>query len=264
VDLGLRDRVAIVTGASKGIGRQVAADLGAEGCHVVVSGRDENALREAAAAVERGGARALIVAADVEVHDAADYIVRRATDEFGRIDILVNNAGGNHPRRLLNLSDDDWQQGFEQNFFSAVRLSLACVPIMQAQRWGRIVNIASTFAREPDPLFGPYAAAKAALVNYSRNLSMAFAADGILTNAVLPGITITEGVEANASVASERLGISPEAVMERMIEKDPIDIGRFGDPAEVSAAVLFLASEQAAWITGTNIAVDGGTLRADT
>ena len=91
---------------------------------------------------------------------------------------------------------------------------------------------------------------------------MAFAADGMLTNAVLPGITITEGVEANASVASERLGISAEEVMARMIEKDPIDIGRFGDPAEVSAAVLFLASERRRWITGTDIAVDGGTLRS--
>jgi 3-oxoacyl-[acyl-carrier protein] reductase len=262
VDLGVRDRVAIVTGASKGIGRQVAADLGAEGCHVVVCGRDETALREAAAAVERGGARAITVAVDIEAHDAADQIVQRTTDEFGRIDILVNNAGGNHPRRLLNLSNDDWQQGFEQNFFSAVRLALACVPIMQAQGWGRIVNIASTFAREPDPLFGPYSAAKAALVNFSRNLSMAFAADGVLTNYVNPGITITEGVEANAAVASERLGVSTEEVMARMIAKDPIDIGRFGDPAEVSAAVLFLASERAAWITGTGLAVDGGTLRA--
>jgi 3-oxoacyl-[acyl-carrier protein] reductase len=263
VDLGLRDRVAIVTGASKGIGRQVAADLGAEGCHVVLCGRDQDALRDGAAAVEQAGARAVTVAVDIELHDSAEQIVARATDEFGRVDILVNNAGGNNPRRLLRLSHDDWQQGFEQNFFSAVRLSLACIPIMQAQRWGRIVNVASTFAREPDPLFGPYSAAKAALVNFSRNLSMAFAADGVLTNAVLPGITITEGVEANTAVASERLGVPAEEVMARMIEKDPIDIGRFGDPAEVSAAVLFLASERAAWITGTNIAVDGGTLRAD-
>ena len=261
MDLGLRDRVAIVTGASKGIGRQVAADLGAEGCHVVVCGRDESALRDAAAAAERGGARAITVAVDIERHDAADHIVGRATDEFGRIDILVNNAGGNHPRRLLNLSDDDWQQGFEQNFFSAVRLALACVPVMQQRRWGRIVNVASTFAREPDPLFGPYSAAKAALVNFSRNLSMAFAADGVLTNCVLPGITITEGVEANAAVASERLGISTDEVMARMIAKDPIDIGRFAEPSEVAAAILFLASEQAGWITGSTVTVDGGTIR---
>jgi NAD(P)-dependent dehydrogenase (short-subunit alcohol dehydrogenase family) len=261
VDQGLSDRVAIVTGASKGIGRQVAVDLGAEGCHVVLCGRDETALREAVAAVEQRGARAITVAVDMEVRDSAGHIVRRAMDEFGRIDILVNNAGGNNPRRLLNLSDDDWQQGFEQNFFSSVRLALACVPVMQERGWGRIVNVASTFAREPDPLFGPYSAAKAALVNFSRNLSMAFAADGVLTNCVLPGITITEGVEANAAVASERLGVSTDEVMARMIAKDPIDIARFGEPSDVANAVLFLASEQAAWITGATLAVDGGTIR---
>jgi NAD(P)-dependent dehydrogenase (short-subunit alcohol dehydrogenase family) len=261
VDLGLRDRVAIVTGASKGIGRQVAVDLGVEGCHVVACGRDETALSECAAAVERGGARAITVAVDMELRASAEQIVQRAVDEFGRIDILVNNAGGNNPRRLLNLSDDDWQQGFEQNFFSAVRLARACVPVMKERRWGRIVNVASTFAREPDPLFGPYSAAKAALVNFSRNLSMAFAADGILTNCVLPGITITEGVEANTAVASERLGVSPEEVMARMIAKDPIDIGRFGEPSDVASAVLFLASEQSSWITGATLAVDGGTIR---
>ncbi len=133
---------------------------------------------------------------------------------------------------------------------------------MQERRWGRIVNIASTFAREPDPLFGPYSAAKAALVNFSRNLSMAFAADGVLTNCVLPGITITEGVEANAAVASERLGVSTDEVMARMIAKDPIDIGRFGEPSDVAAAVLFLVSEPASWITGSTVTVDGGTIRA--
>lgn len=263
MDLGLRDRVAIVTGASKGIGRQVAADLGAEGCHVLLCGRDEAALRDGVAAVEQAGAgaRAISIAVDIEERASAERIVSRAVEEFDRVDVLVNNAGGNHPRRLLNLSHNDWQQGFEQNFFSAVRLALACVPVMQARRWGRIVNVASTFAREPDPLFGPYSSAKAALVNFSRNLSMAFAADGVLSNCVLPGITITEGVEANALVASERLGVSTEEIMERMVAKDPIDAGRFGLPADVSAAIVFLASEPASWITGATFTVDGGTIR---
>lgn len=261
MELGLRGRVAIVTGASKGIGRQVALDLAAEGCDVVVCGRDETALAATVRGVEERGMRACAVVADLELHDSAGLIVARANEVLGPVDVLVNNAGGNNPRRLLSLTDDDWQQGFEQNFFSAVRLTLACVPQMRERKWGRIVNIASTFAREPDPLFGPYSAAKAALVNFTRNLSMAFAADGVLANCVLPGITITEGVEANAATASERLGVSTDEVMARMIAKDPIDTGRFGDPAEVSAAVLFLASEAAAWITGATLTVDGGTIR---
>ena len=174
----------------------------------------------------------------------------------------MNNVGGNVPRKLLALTADDWQQGFEQNFFSAVRLALACVPGMRAQRWGRIINIASTSAREPDPYFGPYAAAKAALVNFSKNLSMAFAPDGVLSNAVLPGVTMTDAIAVNAGAAAERMGVSSAEVMERMMAAKPVDIGRFGEPSEISAAVVFLASERASWITGACFVVDGGTLHA--
>jgi NAD(P)-dependent dehydrogenase (short-subunit alcohol dehydrogenase family) len=162
---------------------------------------------------------------------------------------------------LLALTIDDWQQGFEQNFFSAVRLALACVPLMQERRWGRIVNIASTFGIEPDPYFGPYSAAKAALINFSKNLAQAFSVYGVLTNCVVPGVTRTEGVEANAVAAAERLGVGADEVMAGLMAKKPVPVGRFGDPAEIAAAVVFLASEAASWITGACLAVDGGTLR---
>jgi 3-oxoacyl-[acyl-carrier protein] reductase len=260
VDLGLRDRVAIVTGASRGIGRQVALDLAEEGCHVAVGGRDVAALEAVAKEVQRAGVRAMQLVVDLEVERDAAPIVQRVVDELGPVDILVNNAGGNAPRKLLDLTDDDWQQGFEQNFFSAVRLALACVPGMRARRWGRIVNVASSRAREPDPYFGPYSAAKAALVNFSKNLSLAFASDGVLSNCVDPGITLTDGVEANAQAAAERMQTSTDEVMARMMERFPIDARRYGDPAEVAAAIVFLASERASWITGATLAVDGGSL----
>ncbi|HEY7106778.1 MAG TPA: SDR family NAD(P)-dependent oxidoreductase [Acidimicrobiia bacterium] len=261
MDLGLRDRVAIVTGASRGIGRQVAIDLAAEGCHVALGGRDAVALAAVTKEVERAGVRAMQLVVDLEVDRDATPIVRRVRDELGPVDILVNNAGGNSPRKLLELTDEDWQQGFEQNFFSAVRLALACVPGMQARHWGRIVNVASSRAREPDPYFGPYSAAKAALVNFSKNLSLAFASDGVLSNCVDPGITMTDGIEANAQAAAERMKVTPEEVMQRMIERFPIDAGRYGDPGEVSAAIVFLASDRASWITGATLAVDGGSLK---
>ncbi len=261
MELGLEGRVAVVTGASRGIGRQIGIDLAAEGCHVVLCGRDPSELESTAGVAEALEVRALVVAVDLVERHAAAHIAQRAVDEFGRIDILVNNAGGNVPRKLLALTADDWQAGFEQNFFSAVRLTQACLPVMQAAGWGRIINVASTFGLEPDPYFGPYSAAKAALINYSKNLAKAFSADGVLTNCIVPGVTLTEGVEANAAAAAERQSTTPDEVMAKMMEKDPPAVGRFGDPAEVAAAVVFLAGESASWITGACLAVDGGTLR---
>jgi NAD(P)-dependent dehydrogenase (short-subunit alcohol dehydrogenase family) len=193
---------------------------------------------------------------------AAPAIVERCTEVLGPVEILVNNAGGAVPKRLDRVTHDDWHAGFEVNFFAAARLALAAVPVMREQGWGRIVNVASTSGREPDPYFGPYSAAKAALVNLSKNLALAFSAEGILTNCVIPGITLTELVEANAAAAAEASGVSRDDVMNRMMAQHPVAAGRFGQPSEVASAILFLVSEQAAWITGAALAVDGGTLRS--
>ena len=128
--------------------------------------------------------------------------------------------------------------------------------------WGRLVHIASTYGVEPGPLFGPYSAAKAALLNYSKNLSRAYSSEGVLSNVVIPGITITEAIHENASTAAAAQGTTADEVMAKMMERDPVAMGRFGDPREVAAAVVFLASDVASWITGAALAVDGGTLRS--
>jgi NAD(P)-dependent dehydrogenase (short-subunit alcohol dehydrogenase family) len=133
---------------------------------------------------------------------------------------------------------------------------------MLERGWGRIVHIASTYGVEPGPYFGPYSAAKAALLNYSKNLSHAYSAQGVLSNCVIPGITITEAINDTAAAAAEAQGTTPADVMAKMMEKDPVAMGRYGDPHEVAAAVVFLASEPASWITGSTLAVDGGTLRS--
>jgi 3-oxoacyl-[acyl-carrier protein] reductase len=262
MDLGLRGRAAIVTGASRGIGRQVALDLAAEGCDVTLVGRDDVALAGVAEAVEAAGATPLVLPVDVSAPDTAERIVAATTECYGRLDVLVNNAGGGTPKRLDALTDHDWRAGFEVNFFAAARLATASVPVMRERGWGRIVNVASTYGREPDPLFGPYSAAKAALLNLTKNLARAFSADGVLSTCVIPGVTLTELVEANADAAARATGASPDDVMARMMAKDPVAAGRFGDPEEVAAAVLFLASERASWVTGTALAVDGSTLRS--
>jgi 3-oxoacyl-[acyl-carrier protein] reductase len=262
VDLGLRDRAAIVTGASRGIGRHVALGLAAVGCRVLLCARDAGALAALVAEVGTAGGSAVAMPVDVTDHAAADAIVAECQRAFGRVDILVNNAGGATAKPLADLTAADWQAGLELNFLAAARLAVACAPAMRAARWGRMVHVASVSGREPDPLFAPYSAAKAALLNLSTALSRAFAADGVLSSCVVPGVTVTELVEANALASAARAGTSVEDVMARMLAKHGVAAGRFGSPEEIAAAVVFLASEQASWVTGATLEVDGGTLRS--
>lgn len=259
MDLGLRDRAAIVTGASRGIGGHVARALVAEGAQVLLCARDVRALAEVAGELD---GRGVPFAVDVTDPTAADAIVAECQRAFGRVDILVNNAGAAEPKALAELTAEDWQDGLELNFLAAARLSVAAVPVMRAAGWGRLVHVASISGREPDPLFAPYSAAKAALLNLSTSLSRAFAADGVLSSCVVPGVTVTELVEANALATAERHGTTPDEVMARLLAKHGVAAGRFGTPAEIAAAVVFLASDQASWITGATLEVDGGTLHS--
>jgi 3-oxoacyl-[acyl-carrier protein] reductase len=257
VDLGLRDRVAVVTGASKGIGRHIAAGLVDEGCRVLLCARDEAGL---AAVADELGEHAVTFPVDVTAPDAPASIVQACLDAHGRLDIVVNNAGHAAPKALAELTDDDWRQGLELNFLAAARLSLAALPELREAGWGRLVHVASISGREPDPLFAPYSAAKAALLNLSKALSRAHAGEGVLSSCVIPGVTITELVEANAIATAERTDRTPEEVMDRMLDHHGVPAGRFGRPEEIAAAVVFLASDAASWITGATLEVDGGTL----
>ena len=259
MDLGLEGRAAVVTGASRGIGRAVALQLVAEGCRVLLVGRDREALAAVHAEV---GDRSAPLACDVTDPASAGRVVAGCRQAFGRLDIVVNNAGAAEPKALVELTADDWQRSLDVNFLAAARLSVAALPVLQAAGWGRLVHVASVSGREPDPLFAPYSAAKAALLNLSTSLSRAGAADGVLSSCVVPGVTVTELVRDNAAATAERTGRSPDEVMARLLAKHGVAADRFGRPEEVATAVVFLASEAASWITGATLEVDGGTLRA--
>jgi len=258
VDLALPGKVAIVTGASKGIGREIARELAGAGADLVVNARGRKALEEVAAELRTSGRAIEVVAADVATPQGAAEVVSRTRERFGRVDVLVNNAGKGSPKRLLDLTEDDWHASFELNLMSAVRLSTACVPIMQAQGGGRIINISSRVGRQPDAFFAPYAAAKAALINFTKTLANAFSKDGVLSNCIVPGLIRTEAVEEAAQRSAQATGKSVEEVFAATLKKRPIPVGRLGEPADIAGLVVFLASDRAGWITGSTFTVDGG------
>jgi 3-oxoacyl-[acyl-carrier protein] reductase len=263
VDLGVHDRVAIVTGASQGIGRAIALALAAEGADVVLVARRRDGLDAVAKEVDRLGRGSLVVTADVTRADTAPTVVDSTLERFGRVDILVNNAGKGSPQALLDQTDDDWYASLELNLLSAVRLARACVPHMRSAGWGRIVNISSRVAREPDPYFAPYAAAKAALINFSKSLANGFSKDGVLTNCIVPGLIRSEAIDQAAQKSAAATGKTVEEVFAATLATRPIPAGRLGEPDDVAALVALLCSDRGAWITGGCFTVDGGIVRAD-
>jgi len=262
VELGLKDRTVLVTGASEGIGRAVALRFAHEGANLVICARREGPLRALASEIEATGRAVVAVSCDVTDPTAPEAVLDALRDRLRGVDILINNAGRATPRKFLKTTDADWSEGIELNFMSAVRFTRACLPWMVESSWGRIINVSSTTAKLADPYYAIYGATKAAMINFSKTIAVAFAADGIRCNCVLPGITLTPLIDENVRSAAAKTGSTAEEVMERMMERWPIPVGRLGKPEEVADAIAFLASANNNWLTGVAMPVDGGTIRS--
>jgi 3-oxoacyl-[acyl-carrier protein] reductase len=264
VNFDLDGRVACVTGGSQGIGREIARLLANEGADLVLAARRSEILDGTADELRTTtGRRVLAVTADVATPDGPAAIADAAIAEFGSVDILVNNAGKGFNKPVDQLTDDDWYASIDLNLMSAVRMCRALVPQMCERGWGRVVNISTRVALEPDPYFAAYAAAKAGLINFSKSLANAHSSDGVLTNCIVPGLIRSEAIDQAAQKSADETGLTVDEVMARTLKKRPIPAGRLGEPTDVAGLVVLLCSDQASWITGACFTIDGGIVRSD-
>jgi len=261
--LGLKEKVILVTGASKGIGKAIAAAFAAEGSRVVLNARNQQELEQVVQEIRQSGGYALALAADVTSASEVQRLAQQAVERLGTVHVLVNNAGGTGGfAQFEELSDEDWINVFNLNVLSTVHMTRALLPYMKQQKWGRIINIASESGIQPDPFFPHYNAAKAAVINLTKSLSKAYARDGILVNTVSPAFIKTPLVEQLLAAQVQGQGITPREAEQAFLRQNRphIELGRPGTPEEVASAVVFLASEAASYITGANLRVDGGSV----
>jgi NAD(P)-dependent dehydrogenase (short-subunit alcohol dehydrogenase family) len=265
MDLGLRDRVVLITGASKGIGKGIALACAREGARVVICARDEGPLEKTAVEIRALGAKVLAVSADVTDPIAPTRVLAQTLTRFQGLDVLINNAGGTGKfANFGELEDEDWRQAYELNVLSIVGFVRAAAPHLKKSRAARIINIASTAGIQPGKGNPHYGAAKAAAINLSKSLANLFAPDGILVHCICPGPVWTDSWERTAKRKAKELGVSYDeaAKLERVEDESAIPLGRLGDPQDVASLTVFLASGQASWMTGSCFRVDGGKVRS--
>ncbi|MGI8687580.1 MAG: SDR family oxidoreductase [Thermomicrobiales bacterium] len=262
MDLGLSGRTAIVAAASKGLGKAVATALAREGTNVVIFSRDAAAIRDTAEEIRTiavAEAEVMGLVADVTVPAALAEVARATITHFGAVDILYNNAGGPKPGYFDELTDDDWEHAFQLTLMSAIRLTRACLPIMRQRRWGRIITGTSSTVKEPIPTMMLSNSLRSAVTAWSKTLADQVAREGITVNTLAPGRLDTARVRQLDEDLTRREAGDFSEMRARLIGAIPL--GRYGDPEEFGAAAAFLASEQASYITGVTLLVDGGQYR---
>jgi 3-oxoacyl-[acyl-carrier protein] reductase len=254
MDLQLNGKVAMLTGASRGLGRAMAQALAAEGVRLSICARGGEVLEEVAAQLRASDSQVLARAADICDPIAMQSWIEATVAELGGVDILVNNAGGARPGTLTQISEDAWRQAFELNFFSAVRLSRLCAAEMEKKGGGVIVNVSSIYGREAG---GPltYNSSKAAMISFTKMLARELAARGIRVNSVAPGSILYPG-------GTWEKAFQANPGFEKDFISHDFPAGRLGRPEEVAYAVVMLASPRASWITGVCLPVDGAQGRS--
>jgi 3-oxoacyl-[acyl-carrier protein] reductase len=262
LELGLKNKIALVPASSKGIGLAVAKVLAAEGCKVVVSSSNQDSISKARDAIvketENNNVHAL--KADLTLKEDIDHMVELATSKFGTIDILAYNTGPPKPGTFADLGDADWDRGVKLLLMSAVRLTKKVVPGMLQKKWGRLIYITSSTLRQPVPNLVLSNTVRLSLAGLSKSLALEYGSKGITSNGIMQGHILTDRQRQVAQDVSSRTGKSLEESMKQMLQDVPA--GRYGLTEEVGYLVAFLASEKAGYINGTMLTIDGGLIRS--
>ncbi len=267
MDLGLGGRGCVVTGAGRGIGRETARLLCAEGANVLLVARTESRLaaaaEEATAAGAEAGGSAQTLSLDVTAGDAGGRMLAEATERFGALDVLVNNAGAASWRDLDDVPDEDWRAQYELSVMAPLHAMRAAAPAMAERGWGRVVNVCSTAGKRPSSAMPEYSVAKAAELSLSRLFADRYAKQGVLVNAICPGPVESEMWMEPGGLLDQSQELSGAASREQALEatgsKRPI--GRLARVGEIAAAIVFLCSERASYVSGAAWSVDGGTVQ---
>ena len=261
MDLGIRDRAAVVAAASRGMGRAIAEALAAEGCKLAICSRNEQAIAETAGSIrDAHGVEVFHGSVDVRETDALQAFVADARAAIGPFSIAVANAGGPPGGRFEDFGADDWTAAFRLNFLSSWALIRAVLPDMRAQRWGRVVSLTSTSVRQPIEGLILSNGIRAAVVGMLKTLATEYGTDNILFNNVGPGLIATDRLLSIAQRRADLAGISREEMIDRLASQTALR--RVGRPEEFAAVVAFLCSEQASYVTGTSTMIDGGLVKA--
>jgi 3-oxoacyl-[acyl-carrier protein] reductase len=257
MELALSGKIALVTGASRGIGRGIALSFAAEGCDLALTGRDRAALDEVAAAVRAKGRKVSVAALDLRTEGAETTLIDAVRGEFGALDILVNNAGTTQRGSFFELTDAQWQDGYALKLFAHVRLARAAWPLLKARR-GALVAIGGTSGRKPEAEFSIGSSVNAAVAAFTKCLADIGKADGVRVNCVHPSLVETERQWKRIRAEAAQSGDTEDAVRARFVKR--MGFTRYGTVEDVADLVTFIVSSRATWLHGATIDLDGGEI----